>query len=129
MNLDLIGRRTAPWYRRYEQTPSAKQLLDDIAAERPFFSVNDDITRAAYPERHDRAALDARRLSFLSPGEAAALPAERNEPESGAAALAAVLGALKQAGGRAALAVPLHSSDEPGLAVVRLVVPPLRDVV
>jgi len=48
VNLDLIGRRTAPWYRRYEQTPSAKQLLDDIAAERPFFSVNDDITRAAY---------------------------------------------------------------------------------
>ena len=48
VNLDLIGHRTAPWYRRYEQTPSAKQLLDDIAAERPFFSVNDDITRAAY---------------------------------------------------------------------------------
>ncbi len=48
VNLDLIGRRTAPWYRRYEQTPSARQLLDDIAAERPFFSVNDDVTRAAY---------------------------------------------------------------------------------
>jgi hypothetical protein len=48
VNLDLIGRRTAPWYKRYDRTPSARQLLDDIAAERPFFSVNDDITRAAY---------------------------------------------------------------------------------
>jgi hypothetical protein len=48
VNLDLVGNRTAPWYKRYERTPSAKQLLDDIAAQRPFFSVNDDITRAAY---------------------------------------------------------------------------------
>ena len=41
----------------------------------------------------------------------------------------AVLEALKHAGGRAALAVPLHRSGQPDLAVVRLVVPPLRDVV
>jgi len=89
----------------------------------------EDITRTAYPERYDRLDLDARRKSLGRPGEAAALPVERNEPASGAAALRAVLGALKRAGGQAALAVPLHMGEEPDVAVVRLVVPPLRDMV
>ena len=35
----------------------------------------EDITRASYPERYDRAALDARRHAFRSTDEAAALPA------------------------------------------------------
>ncbi len=48
VNLDLIGRNTGRWYKHYQHMPAAKQVLDDIAAERPFFSVNDDVTRAAY---------------------------------------------------------------------------------
>jgi ribosomal protein S12 methylthiotransferase accessory factor len=88
----------------------------------------EDITRASYPERYDRTELEARRHSFASPCETEALPADRDEPASGAAALAALLDGLRQAGGQAALAVPLHSSSEPELAVLRLVVPPLLDM-
>jgi len=88
----------------------------------------EDITRASYPDRYDRAGLEARRHSFASPGAAEALPADRHEPASGAAALTALLDGLRQAGGQAALAVPLYARSEPDLAVMRLVVPPLRDM-
>lgn len=88
----------------------------------------EDITRAAYPERYDREYLNARRHAFLSPTETIALPVDRDGPASGAAALSAVLDALKGAGGQAALVVPLYSGKNPGLDVVRLVVPPLRDL-
>ncbi|MCV3738830.1 YcaO-like family protein [Rhizobium sp. TRM96647] len=88
----------------------------------------EDITRMSYPERHDREYLDARRRAFRSPGETAALPAERDEPASGAAALAALLDALKAAGALAALVVPLYSGKDPDIEVVRLVVPPLKDL-
>lgn len=89
----------------------------------------EDITRAVYPERYDREDLDARLQAFLSPSGTGALSVEREGPACGAAALAAVLGALKAAGGQAALVVPLHSGKEPDLSVVRLVVPPLRDLI
>jgi ribosomal protein S12 methylthiotransferase accessory factor len=88
----------------------------------------EDITRASYPERYDRETLLARRRMFLSPGKTAVLPADRAEPDSGAAALSAVLEALRSAGGKAALVVPLFSGTDPDVAVVRLVVPPLRDL-
>jgi ribosomal protein S12 methylthiotransferase accessory factor len=87
----------------------------------------EDITRASYPENHDRAALDARRQSFLRPGEAASLSPDMDEPASGTTALETILDALRKAGAQAALAVPLWSGSDPELAVVRLVVPPLRD--
>jgi ribosomal protein S12 methylthiotransferase accessory factor len=87
----------------------------------------EDITRTWYPERYDRVALEARRRSFRSTDETAALPPDRAEPASGVAALGAVLDALRVAGGQAALAVPLWGCSDPDVAVVRLVVPPLRD--
>jgi ribosomal protein S12 methylthiotransferase accessory factor len=89
----------------------------------------EDITRAAYPERYDREDLDVRRHAFRSPGGTVALPVDCDGPASGAAALTAVLDALKGAGGEAALVVPLYSGREPDLDVVRLVVPPLRDLI
>ena len=89
----------------------------------------EDITRAAYPERYDREYLDARRQAFRSSGETVALPDDRDEPASGAAALAALLSALKAAGALAALVVPLYSGKDPDIEVVRLVVPPLRDLI
>ncbi len=89
----------------------------------------EDITRAAYPERYDRKYLDARRQAFRSSGETVALPDDRDEPASGAAALAALLSALKAAGALAALVVPLYSGKDPDIEVVRLVVPPLRDLI
>lgn len=89
----------------------------------------EDITRTSYPERYDRKALLARRHMFLSPGKAVSLPADRDEPTSGAAALSAVLNAFKGAGGKAALVVPLYRGKNPDFAVIRLVVPPLRDFI
>lgn len=89
----------------------------------------EDITRDAYPERYDRKYLDARRQAFRSSGETVALPVDRDEPASGAAALAALLSALKAAGALAALVVPLYSGKDPDIEVVRLVVPPLRDLI
>ncbi|WP_081163052.1 YcaO-like family protein [Ensifer aridi] len=89
----------------------------------------EDITRAVYPERYDREHLDACRQAFLSPSGTTALPADRDEPASATTALTAVLGAIKAAGGQAALVVPLYSSKDLDLNVVRLVVPPLRDLV
>ncbi|MDF1632473.1 YcaO-like family protein [Mycoplana sp. MJR14] len=89
----------------------------------------EDITRDAYPERYDRKYLDARRQAFRSSSETVALPVDRDEPASGAAALAALLSALKAAGALAALVVPLYSGKDPDIEVVRLVVPPLRDLI
>jgi len=89
----------------------------------------EDITRAVYPERYDREDLEARRRSFISSTEAGALPVDRDGPASSGEALSAVLDALKSAGARAVLVVPLYSGKDPDLEVVRLVAPPLRDLV
>jgi ribosomal protein S12 methylthiotransferase accessory factor len=89
----------------------------------------EDITRAAYPESYDRKDLDARRHAFLSQSGTVALPADRDGPASGDAALKTVLDALKGAGGQAVLVVPLYSGEDPDLEIVRLVVPPLRDLI
>jgi ribosomal protein S12 methylthiotransferase accessory factor len=89
----------------------------------------EDITRILYPERYDRAVLDARRHAFQSPSETAPFPADRDGPACGPSALNAVLGAFKAAGGQAALVVPLYSGKDPDIHVVRLVVPPLRDLI
>jgi ribosomal protein S12 methylthiotransferase accessory factor len=89
----------------------------------------EDITRASYPERYDRKYLDARRHAFRSSSEAVALPLDRDEPISGAAALNALLGALKAAGAHAALVVQLYSGNNPDIEIVRLVAPPLRDLI
>ncbi|WP_353646878.1 YcaO-like family protein [Mesorhizobium sp. WSM2239] len=88
----------------------------------------EDITRASYPERYDRDDLDARRRAFLSASETHVLTDERDGPASGAAALRYVLDAVRDAGGQAALVVPLYGGRDPDIEVVRLVVPPLRDV-
>ncbi|ESZ22035.1 YcaO-like family protein [Mesorhizobium sp. L48C026A00] len=88
----------------------------------------EDITRASYPERYDREDLDARRHAFLSASETHVLTDERDGPGSAAAALRYVLDALRDAGGQAALVVPLYGGRDPDVEVVRLVVPPLRDV-
>lgn len=89
----------------------------------------EDITRASYPERYDRADLDARRHAFLSSSNTVALPVDRDGPADGADALRTVLDALKSAGAQAALVVPLYNSKDPALSVVRLVAPPLRDLI
>jgi len=89
----------------------------------------EDITRAAYPERYDREDLEARRRMSVSPGDAVVLPVDRDPPASGDEALRAVLDALKRAGAEAVLIVPLYSSKNPDIEVVRLVAPPLRDLV
>lgn len=89
----------------------------------------EDITRDAYPERYDRQYLDARRSVFRSSSETVELPIDRDEPVSGAAALTALLRALESAGALAALVVPLYSGKDPDIEVVRLVVPPLRDLI
>ncbi len=88
----------------------------------------EDITRAAYPERYDREDLEARRRAFVSQGAAGALPVDGDGPASGAEALSALLDALRRAGAEAALVVPLYSSKNPDIEVVRLVAPPLRDL-
>jgi ribosomal protein S12 methylthiotransferase accessory factor len=89
----------------------------------------EDITRAAYPERYERQDLEAHRRMFVSLGDAGALPPDRDGPASGEEALSAVLDALKSAGAKAVLVVPLYSGKDPDLEVVRLVAPPLRDLV
>jgi ribosomal protein S12 methylthiotransferase accessory factor len=86
----------------------------------------EDITRLAYPERYDRERLAAWRAALSSRDGCAPLPAEQADPPTGEAALGLVLGALKQAGARAAIAVPLFSDGALPLEVVRLVAPPLR---
>lgn len=89
----------------------------------------EDITRAVYPERYERQDLDAHRRMFVSLGDASALPLDRDGPASGEEALRAVLDALKRAGAASVLIVPLYSSMNPNIEVVRLVAPPLKDLV
>lgn len=88
----------------------------------------EDITRASYPKRYDRIDMAARRKAYLAPVDAVQLPADTHGPASGVAALDTVLRALKDAGGRAVVVVPLHSSKDPDFEVIRLVVPPLPDL-
>lgn len=89
----------------------------------------EDITRASYPERYDRADLDARRLGFEFPEEASGIPADDGGPTSATAALEALVNALRGAGAQACVVVPLFSSNNPDIEVVRLVAPPLADLV
>lgn len=106
----------------------AKALMEAAQARLTAISgAREDITRLSYPERYDRAALDAWRSRLAAPAEAAAMPAEDTEPASGTAALGAILEALRQAGAKAAIVVPLHGETEPAMEIVRLVTPPLPD--
>jgi ribosomal protein S12 methylthiotransferase accessory factor len=106
----------------------AKALLEAAQARvTALAGAREDITRLAYPESYDREELDKRRRGFLAPEEAADLPMELEQPASPHAAMLAVMQALRSAGAEAALVVPLHSSRDPDVEVIRLVAPPLKD--
>ncbi|MER8578675.1 YcaO-like family protein [Mesorhizobium sp. M1423] len=108
----------------------AKALMEAAQARvTALAGAREDITRAAYPEWYDRVDLDTRRRSFRVPGNATTLPADSVGPTSGASKLDAVLKSLRRAGAQAALVVPLHSSTDPDIEIVRLVAPPLKDLI
>lgn len=85
----------------------------------------EDVTRAAYPASHDRGHLAEWRAYLASfaltgerPGQSAATPVEGDRLER-------VITALRIAGARAVVVVPLHSDPQLGVHVVRVVAPPL----
>jgi ribosomal protein S12 methylthiotransferase accessory factor len=107
----------------------AKALMEAAQARvTALAGAREDITRLSYPESFDRAGLASWRAELLSSRDAIALPPEREAPESGLAALKTVLDALKSAGAKAAIVVPLYSDGDPELEVVRVIAPPLRDL-
>jgi ribosomal protein S12 methylthiotransferase accessory factor len=85
----------------------------------------EDITRQMYPSSHDRKHLAEWRDQLRSPGPLRYAEDEAGSPDS-ATTLHELVGALVQAGARAAIVVPLFSDDDLGVHVVRVVVPPLR---
>jgi ribosomal protein S12 methylthiotransferase accessory factor len=103
----------------------AKALLEACQARLTVISgAREDLTRQAYvqspPRRHLaewRHALA--RTNHLSRGRT-------YEESNGSPRLGLLLRALKAAGARAAIVVPLYCDDTIGVAVVRLVAPPLR---
>lgn len=85
----------------------------------------EDITRWHYPDSYDRAQLLRWRETLLAePG--GTLQSEKVAPATRSESLEAILLALRSAGARAAVVVPLYSRDAPRIEVVRLIAPPLR---
>ena len=87
----------------------------------------EDVTRLHYPDFHDRPHLAEWREQLSSPWRLRIFPSGRLRSEaSDAARLDRVLDSLRLAGASAAAVVPLLSSSENEVHVVRLVAPPLR---
>jgi ribosomal protein S12 methylthiotransferase accessory factor len=106
----------------------AKALMEAAQARvTAIAGAREDLTRAWYPERHQRAELSEWRRGLSSPRQAIALPTGDDEPSSGEAALETVLRAMQASGAKAAVVVPLFSQADPPIEVVRFVGPPLRE--
>jgi ribosomal protein S12 methylthiotransferase accessory factor len=105
----------------------AKALMEAAQARLTAVSgAREDLTRDVYPENHDRARLSTLRHELRFPTDAIAMPSGSEMPTPGRDTLAAITTALKKAGAKAALVIPLFSSDLPKVEIVRLVAPPLR---
>ncbi|QRM29962.1 YcaO-like family protein [Microvirga sp. VF16] len=85
----------------------------------------EDLTRRMYPSSHERKHLAEWRDQLRSKGSVSHEP-DRHAPEGDATGLPMLVEALKQAGARAILVVPLFTSLTLGVYVVRVVAPPLR---
>jgi ribosomal protein S12 methylthiotransferase accessory factor len=102
----------------------ARVLLEACQARLSAISgAREDITRRAYPDSYDRDHLASWRQHLRNP-----VRALRFEQEASPRDLACedLVEALKCAGARAALVVPLYQDDETGICIVRVVAPPLR---
>jgi ribosomal protein S12 methylthiotransferase accessory factor len=85
----------------------------------------DDITRLRYPERYDRAHLEAWRGGLSASGPVR-FPSGPEAPLRRSEALRLAIRALRKAGAEAAIVVPLFRSQDPEIEIVRMVAPPLR---
>jgi ribosomal protein S12 methylthiotransferase accessory factor len=83
----------------------------------------EDITRRAYPASYDRDHLASWRQHLLNPARALRFEQDASPRDLSCEDL---VEALKHAGARAALVVPLHEDAETGICIVRVVAPPLR---
>ena len=103
----------------------SKALMEACQARLGAISgAREDITRQHYPGTHDRERIAAWQQRLRAPGRTIAFPREGNAPF--ASPLVPILAALRGAGARAAIVVPLFSRTEPRIEIVRIVAPPLR---
>jgi ribosomal protein S12 methylthiotransferase accessory factor len=105
-----------------------KALLEACQARATAISgAREDLTRLHYPDLHDRAHLAEWREQLSTPWRLQDFPSDGHDIDTpDGFDLAHVLDALREAGARAAVVVPLFSDDEAEIHVVRLVAPPLR---
>lgn len=105
----------------------AKALLEACQARATAIGgAREDITRRHYPDRHDRELLASWRQRMVRPERTIAAPCELARPRRQGETLERIVQALRDAGAKAALVVPLLRLTEPMVQVVRLVAPPLR---
>jgi ribosomal protein S12 methylthiotransferase accessory factor len=107
---------------------AAKAILEACQARATAISgAREDLTRHYYPPSHDRPHLAEWREQLSSPWRLRVFPTDGPQPDvSDDNPVQRVLGALRDAGARAAVIVPLLSDQENEVHVVRLVAPPLR---
>lgn len=105
-----------------------KAILEACQARATAISgAREDLTRLHYPAIHDRSHLAEWRQQLAEPWRLRVFPDEDRHPEmSDAHQVERVLEALRIAGARAAVVVPLLSDHGSEVHVVRLVAPPLR---
>lgn len=107
---------------------AAKAILEACQARATAISgAREDLTRHHYPAFHDRARLAEWREQLSAPWRLRLFPAREHQPEGPYIdRVQRVLDALRKAGARAAVIVPLLSDPKHEVHVVRLVAPPLR---
>ncbi|WP_187144234.1 YcaO-like family protein [Microvirga massiliensis] len=102
----------------------ARALLEACQARLSAISgAREDITRRAYPASYDRGHLASWRQHLRNPDRALRFELDASPRDLSCEDL---VEALKCAGARAALVVPLHEDAETGICIVRVVAPPLR---
>ncbi len=107
---------------------AAKAILEACQARATAISgAREDLTRQHYPAVHDRSHLAEWREQLSAPWRLRVFPTGGTGPGAPHVdRVQRVLGALRKAGARAAVIVPLLSDQESEVHVVRLVAPHLR---
>jgi ribosomal protein S12 methylthiotransferase accessory factor len=106
----------------------SRALLEACQARLTAISgAREDVTRQLYPPTYDRRHLDEWRQQLRAPSSKRSISeATDKDEQEPALQLERILGALKMAGARAVLVVPLLSDPQTGIYAVRVVAPPLR---
>jgi ribosomal protein S12 methylthiotransferase accessory factor len=106
----------------------SRALLEACQARLTAISgAREDVTRQVYPSAYDRAHLNEWRQQLRTPSSKRKCPEDNGGGEQKPALqLERILDALKKAGARAVLVVPLLSDPRTRVHAVRVVAPPLR---